>query len=68
MKPKKAAKILSQLPGSTPMNQPQLVTNILIKRELGRAGFRRKVTSTHSLPKPNVSRSWIQHNKLLDKS
>ena len=43
MKPEEAAKIISQLPSSTPMNQLQLVTNIPIRRGLGKTGLRRKL-------------------------
>ena len=39
MKPENIAKILSQLPSSTPMNQPQLVAHIPIGRGLGRVGL-----------------------------
>ena len=54
MKPEKSAKILSQLPSSTTMNQPQLVTNSLIRRGWERAGLRRKAPGTHPLLKPNL--------------
>ena len=36
MKPEKNSKIISQLPNGITMNQPQLVTNIPIRRGEGR--------------------------------
>ena len=36
------------------MNHPQLVTNIPIRRGLGRLGLRRKVPGTNPLLKPKV--------------
>ena len=54
LKPEKAPKILSQLPSGATMNQLQLVTNISIRRGLGRAGLRRKAPGTHPLLKPKI--------------
>ena len=36
------------------MKQAQLLTNVLIRRGLGRAGLRRKVPGTNPLLKPKV--------------
>ena len=53
MKPEiKTAKMLSQLPGWTPMNKSQ--PKIFPSRELGRAGLKRKLLGTHPLLKPKV--------------
>ena len=49
MKLEKVAEILAQLTGSNAINQPQLVTNISIRKGLGKAGLRRKVSGTHPL-------------------
>ena len=54
LKPEKAAKILSQLLEVLSINQPQIPTNIPIRRPVGRAGFRRKVPGTNPLLKPKV--------------
>ena len=63
LKPEKAAKILAKLPGSTPMNQPQLVKRIPIRRGLGRTGLRRKVTGLNLLVKPSVFFQSLQIQK-----
>ena len=55
LKPQKAAKILSLLPSSTSsINQPQIITNVPIRRGVGRAGLKRKVQCTNPLLKPKV--------------
>ena len=51
---RKTAKILPQLPCSTPINQIQLVKHIPIWERLQRSGLRRKVTGTHPSLKPKV--------------
>ena len=51
---KTTVKILSQLPSISPMNGPQLVANIHIRRGLVKACLRRKVPGTHPLLKPRV--------------
>ena len=49
MKPEKVGRIISMLPRSSPLNQSQLVTNILIRRALGGAEFKMKVPGTYQL-------------------
>ena len=57
LKPENAAKILSQLPiSATYINQPQIVSNVPMRREVGRAGLRRKVSGTNLFFKPKVFR------------
>ena len=54
MKPEKEAKILSQLLCHTiSINQPQMSTNVPIRREVGRVGLRKKVTGSNPLLNPN---------------
>ena len=44
-------KILAWLPSSSPVKQPELVTNVPIKRGLERVGLRQKLPDTNPLPK-----------------
>ena len=55
LKLEKADKILSQLPSITASpNQPQMPTNVYIRRGVGRSAFKRKVPGTNPLVKPRV--------------
>ena len=55
LKPQKGVTILPQFPShTTSINQSEIVTNVLIRGEVGRAGLRRKVPDTNLLLKPKV--------------